>query len=168
LSAKRAVLIISIIEVIAIIVIIVSDIFVATVVPDDDHVPGSQESYEEPRDDPSGTSTPPTPAVSPSRDPPPPAPPLRQRAMAQLRPVSVPAVIKDMAGKNFTKTLRDFDGHFMPHGHPDADDSARGLDHAHRSDLKRKAEGISRSLSEVFAFLTHGTSSLRKPRNCCP
>jgi len=40
----------SIIEVIAIIVIIVSDIFVATVVPDDDHVPWSQESYEEPRD----------------------------------------------------------------------------------------------------------------------
>jgi hypothetical protein len=28
----------------------------------------SQESYEEPRDDPSGTSTPPTPAVSPSHD----------------------------------------------------------------------------------------------------
>jgi hypothetical protein len=97
LSAKRTVLIISIIEVIAIIVIIVYDIFVATVVPDNDHVPGSQESYEEPRDDPSGTSTPPTPAVSPSHDPPPPAPPLRQRAKAQLRPVSLPAVIKDMA-----------------------------------------------------------------------
>ncbi len=68
MSAKRTVLIISIIEVIAIIVIIVSEIFVATVVPDDDHVPGSQESYGEPRDDPSGTRTPPTPAVSPSHD----------------------------------------------------------------------------------------------------
>jgi hypothetical protein len=68
LSAKRTVLIISIIEVIAIIVIIVSDIFVATVVPNDDHVPEFQESYEEPRDDPSGTRTPPTPAVSPSHD----------------------------------------------------------------------------------------------------
>ncbi len=67
MGAKRTVLIISIIEVIAIIVII-SDIFVATVVIDDDHVPGSQESYEEPRDDPSGTRTPPTPAVSPSHD----------------------------------------------------------------------------------------------------
>ena len=50
------------------IVIIVSDIFVGTVVPNDDHVPESQESYEEPRDDPSGTGTPPTPAVSPSHD----------------------------------------------------------------------------------------------------
>ncbi len=137
-------------------------------VPDDDHVPGSQESYEEPRNDSSGTRTPPMPALSPSHDPPPPAPPLRQRAMAPLRPVSLPAVIKDMADNFFAKTLRDFDGHYMPHGHPDADDSARGLDHAHRSDLKRKAEGIFRSLSEVFAFLTHGTLPWRKPRNCYP
>ena len=74
--------VVTIIEVIDIIVIIVSDIFVATVVPDDDHVPVSQKSYEEPRGDPSGTRTPPTPAVSPSHDPPPPAPPLLQRAMA--------------------------------------------------------------------------------------
>ncbi len=87
LNAKRTVLVVTIIEVIATIGIIVYDILVATVVPDDDHVPRSQESYEEPRDDPSGTRAPPTPAVSPSHDPPPPAPPLRQRAMAQLRPV---------------------------------------------------------------------------------
>ena len=43
LNAKRTVFVVPIIEVIAIIVIIVSDIFVTTVVPDDDHVPGSQE-----------------------------------------------------------------------------------------------------------------------------
>jgi hypothetical protein len=65
-----------------------------TVVPDDDLV---EEPFEEPCDEPSGTCTPPTPEVSPSRALPPPAPPLRQRAMAQLLPVSVPAVIKDMA-----------------------------------------------------------------------
>ncbi len=63
-----------------------------TVVPDDDLV-------EETCDEPSGTHITPTPEVSPSHAPPPPAPPLRQRAMAQLLPVSVPAVIKDMAGK---------------------------------------------------------------------
>ena len=97
LNAKRTVLVVSIIEVVAIIVIIVYDILGTTVVPDDDHVPGCQELYEEPRDDPSGTRTPSTPDVSPSHDPPPPAPPLRQRAMAQLRAVSIPAVIKDMA-----------------------------------------------------------------------
>ena len=59
-------------------------------VPDDDLF---EEPYEEPSDEPSGTRTPPTPDVSPSHAPPPPAPPLRQRAMAQLRPVSVPAVM---------------------------------------------------------------------------
>ncbi len=33
---------------------------------------------------------------------------------------------------------------------------------AHRSDVKRNAEGISRSLGEVFAYLSHGTSSLEE------
>jgi hypothetical protein len=74
LSAERTVLVLSTIEVIAIIVIFVYDILGTTVVSNDDHVPGSQESYEEPRDDPSGTCKPPTPAVSPSHDSPPPAP----------------------------------------------------------------------------------------------
>ena len=66
-----------------------------TVVPDDNLV---EEPFEEPCDEPSGTRTPPTPEVSPPRAPPPSAPPWRQRAIAQLLPVSVPAVIKDMAG----------------------------------------------------------------------
>jgi hypothetical protein len=74
-NAKRTVPVVSIIEVIAIIVIIVYDILVITLVPCDYHVPVSQESYEEPRDEPSGTRTPQTPAVSPSHEPPPSAPP---------------------------------------------------------------------------------------------
>ena len=84
LNAKRKVLVVSLIEVIAVIVIIVNDILVTTVVPDADHVLGSQEYYEEPRDDPSGTSTPPIPAVSPPYDPPPPSlepsPPWRRHS----------------------------------------------------------------------------------------
>jgi hypothetical protein len=52
-----------------------------TVVPDDDHVP---RPFEEHIDDPSGTRTPPTPDVTPSYAPPPPAHFLRQRAMAQI------------------------------------------------------------------------------------
>ena len=56
--------------------------------------------------------------------------------------------------------LRDFDSYYMPNGQPDHDVSATGFDAAHRSELKRKAHGISRSLSEVFAFWTHGTASL--------
>ncbi len=43
MKAKWAVIVVSIIEAIAIIVIIAYDIFVTTVVPDDNHVPGSQE-----------------------------------------------------------------------------------------------------------------------------
>jgi hypothetical protein len=58
LNAKRTVLVVSIIEVIAIIVSIVNDIFVTTVVTDDDNVAVSQAPYEDSRDDPSGTSTP--------------------------------------------------------------------------------------------------------------
>ena len=132
-----------------------------TVVPDDDLV---EEPFKEPCDEPSGTRTPPTPEVSPSRAPPPPAPPLCQHAMAQLLPVLVPSVIKDMAGKNLAKTLRDFGSHYMPNGQPDPDVSATRFDAAHRSDLKRNAHGISRSLSEVFAFLTHGTTSLEEAK----
>ena len=54
-----------------------------TVVPYYDLV---EEPFKEPCDEPSGTRTLPTPEleVSPSRAPPPPAPPLRQRAMAQF------------------------------------------------------------------------------------
>ena len=156
MKAKRKFIVIAIIGIIAIIAVMF-DYISFTVVPDDDLV---KEPVEEHCDEPSGTHTPPTPDVSPSHAPPSPAPPLRQRAMAQLRPVSVPAVIKDMAGKNLAHTLREFDRHYMPNGHPDPDVSATGYDAAHRSDLKRKAEGIARSLSEVFAFLTHGTSSL--------
>ena len=49
-------------------------------------------------DMPHGTRTPPTP---PSRSPPPASPlPARVRAVAQLRPVSIPEIVRDMAGKN--------------------------------------------------------------------
>ncbi len=106
--------------------------------------------------------TPSTLDVSPSHAPPPPAPSLRQRAMAQLRSVSVPAVIKDMAGKILPKPCEILIDTICPTVIriliPDA--SATGSDTAHRSELKRKADGISRSLSEVFVYVTHGTASL--------
>ncbi len=43
MKAKWTVIVVSIIEVITIVVNIVYDIFVTTMVPNDDHVPGSQE-----------------------------------------------------------------------------------------------------------------------------
>ena len=52
----------------------------------------------------------------------------------------------------------------MPDGQPAADASVCGNSDEHRSQLKENAEGLSRSLSEVFAYLTHGTSSLEEAR----
>ena len=42
--------------------------------------------------------------------------------------------------------------------------NARGNADSHRADLKRKSDGISRSLSEVFAYLTYGTESLEEAK----
>ncbi len=48
----------------------------------------------------------------------------------------------------------------MPAGQPAAEASSHGTSDAHSAELKTNATGISRSLSEVFAYLTHGTASL--------
>ena len=52
----------------------------------------------------------------------------------------------------------------MPEGHPADEASSLGNSYAHRAELKNNAVGISRSLSEVFAYLTHGTASLEEAR----
>jgi hypothetical protein len=97
-------------------------------------------------DEPASNGNPPTPAVE---DSPPPSPRLqRQRSMARLRPVSIPDMVKDLARN----------------GMPAGDASARGNADSHRADRKRKSDGISRSLSEVFAYLTHGTASLKEAK----
>ena len=79
MKAKRTLIVIAIIGILAIIAVI-HDYISFTVVPDDDLV---EEPFKELCNEPSGTHTPPTPDVSPSHAPPSPAtPPLRQRAMA--------------------------------------------------------------------------------------
>ena len=56
---------------------------------------------------PDGSSTPPTP---PSQSPPPTSPLLsRVRAVAHLRPVSIPDIVRDMAGKDPKRKLADFE-----------------------------------------------------------
>ncbi len=60
---------------------------------------------------PHGTRTPPTP---PFQSPPPASP--RLRAVAQLRPVSIPDIVRDMAENNPQQKLADFDRHYMPDG----------------------------------------------------
>ncbi len=99
-------------------------------------------------DMPHGTRTPPTP---PCRSPHP-ASPLssRIRAVAQLRPVSIPDIVRDMAEKNTQQKVADFDYHYMPDGVQDPDLTVTGDTGEHRSNLKRKAKGIARSLVEVL------------------
>ncbi len=70
-----------------------------------------------------------------------------------------------MGGHILTGTT-DFDRHYMPEGQQAAEASSRGTSDsdAHRAELKTNATGISRSLSEVFAYLTRGTASLEEAR----
>ena len=89
---------------------------------------------------------------------------MRQRAMAQLRPVSIPEIVRDMAGSDPVRRIHDFDRHYMPDGQPAPEASSHRTCDAHRAELKTNATGFRRSLSEVFAFLTHGTASLEEAR----
>jgi hypothetical protein len=98
----------------------------------------------------------------PSRSPPPASP--RICAVAQLRPVSIPDIVRDMAGKNPQQKLADFDRYYMPDGVQEPDVSVTGNTGEHRSNLKRKAKGIARSLAKVFAYLTFNTSSLNESK----
>ncbi len=91
---------------------------------------------------------------------------MQQHAMAHLRPAPIPDIVRSMAGENPVHEMADFDRHYMPGGLLSLDASARGNADDHRSELKPKADGISslRSLSEVFAYLTHGTAALEEAK----
>ena len=109
-------------------------------------------------DMPHGSRTPPTP---PSQSPPPTS---RVPAVAHIRPVSIPDIVRDMAGKDPKRKLADFDRRYMPDGVPLPEASRTGKTGENRSNLKRKAKGIARSLAEVFAYLTFNTSSLNESK----
>ena len=142
-------------------VLMFSPVVLATVVPDEDGQRSDDDEGQVPV--PSRSQTPPTPPVQ-AASPPACSRPLRQRAMAQLRPVSIPEIVRDMAGSDPLQKIADLDRHYMPEGQPAPEVSSRGTSDAHRAELKTNATGISRSLSEVFAYLTHGTASLEEAR----
>ena len=125
-------------------------LFLSTVLSDEDTGPPNHDDEQDP---PAGMRTPPT--------PPPPSSPIpgRVRAIAQLRPVSIPDIVRDIAGSNPQQRIAAFDRHYMPDGVPAPEASVQGNAEDHRADLKRKADGISRSLSDVFAYLTYNTTS---------
>ncbi len=91
-------------------------------------------------DDPPGARTPPTPPVASVLSPSPSPAPMRQRAMEHLRRVSIPDIVRNMAGKNPVQKMADFDGHYMPDDLPTSDASARGNTDDHRSEWKQNSE----------------------------
>jgi hypothetical protein len=65
-------------------------------------------------DEPAGARHLPTPAVEDSA---PPSPrPHHQQSMARLRPVSIPEMVRDLAGKDAIRAMGDFVSHCMPDG----------------------------------------------------
>jgi hypothetical protein len=98
------------------------------VVPDDDLGRISEEEEQQsPR-----SQTPPT---QPDHYQPSPSPPrpIRQRAMVQLRPVSIPNVVSDIAGPDPLRRIAGFDRHYMPDGQPAAETSSRGNSGVHQN-----------------------------------
>ena len=51
---------------------------------------------------------------------------LRVSAVAQLQPVSIPDIVRDMAGKDPQRKIADFDSHYMPDGVQEPDVSVTG------------------------------------------
>ncbi len=85
------------------------------VVPDDDL--GRISASEDDEQQPPRSQTPPTPPVHDQPSPSPPHP-IPQRSMAQLRPVSIPNIVSDIAGPDPLRRIADFDRHYMPDGQP--------------------------------------------------
>jgi len=80
-----------------------SPFHLATVVPDYDGLHDDDEVLR-----PSRSQTPPTPPVPAGSSDlhPPSSRPMRQRAMAQLRPVSIPEIVRDMTGSDPVGRIR--------------------------------------------------------------
>ena len=89
---------------------------------------------------------------------------MRQRAVAHVLPMSMPNVFRDIAGRDPFKAVRDIDSRYIPDGFVANDTRLWPGYDMDRDNLKRKAQDISRSESEVYAFLTHNTTSLEEAR----
>ena len=101
----------------------VNTILVSGVISDDELHTGHHNNPMQHEDVPDGARTPPTP---PARSPPPPSPPQsRIPAVAHLRPVSIPDIVRDMAGKDTWRKLADFDRHYMTDGVPEPEASVK-------------------------------------------
>ena len=84
----------------------------------------------------------------------------RHRAVAHVRPVSIADIVRDVAGPDPMRVIRNFDRVYMPEGVVVVNSAVVGEPGAdRRSNLKSKAAEIPRPYSEVFAMLTSENSS---------
>ena len=100
------------------------------------------------------------PEPSPPSSQPASAPVMRQRAVAHVVPISMPSVFREIAlkGRDPFKAVRDIDSRYIPDGFVANNTTLWPGYDMDRENLKRKAEDISRSESEIYAFLTHNTA----------
>ena len=127
-------------------------------------VPSDEESLNEDDQLYSLHNAPEIPEPSPPSPQPASAPVMRQRAVAHVLPISMPNVFREIAGRDPFKAVRDIDSRYIPDGFVTNDTRLWPGYDMDRDNLKRKAQDISRSESEVYAFLTHNTTSLEEAR----
>ena len=92
-------------------------------------------------------------------------PPARQRAVAQVRPISMIQVVLDMAGRDPVQGLRNLDMACMSARDIHPTQFPAWCQHVQTAGQKRKAQDMSRSECEVFAFLTTNTSSQQQAKH---
>ena len=93
--------------------------------------------------------------------PEPPEPAKRQRAVAQVRPITISGVLRDVAGRHPFRAVEEMDARYMSRAGAGvgSDGYPSWCGHVERASLKRKVAQISRSESEVYTFLTNNTTS---------
>jgi len=89
---------------------------------------------------------------------------MRQRAIAQVLPNSMANILRDIGGRDPLKVAQDIDSRYIPDDFVPKDTTQWSGYDMERANLKCKAAHISRSESEVYAFLTHNTTSLEEAK----
>lgn len=86
--------------------------------------------------------------------------------MAHVRPISVSDIVRNLAGSDPMRSVHNFDRVYLPNGFVvrSMAEASSNETNANRSELKRKAEQISRSCSEMFSMFTSGNSSEAEAR----
>ena len=85
--------------------------------------------------------------------------PAADNVQLPVRPISVSQVVKDIAGRQPFQAVRDLDSTYMSGATFGSPSFPPFCGFVQRESLKRKAQDISRSESDVFSFLTQNTTS---------